>query len=185
MRFRTLISSTVAAGIMAFAATSYADNIAYVNVQDIMNKSSAGKSIKEQLEAKQKTFRSEVGKKEESLQKMGQELSKEQSVLSASAFDKKVKAFHAKETEAQKDAQEKGFVLENAKQTSLTELQKAVFDIVSKISKDKGYSAVLPNTALLYADSKLDITNEVLDQLDKNLPKVTVKFKSPSSLNAE
>lgn len=185
MRFRSLVCSTVAAGVMAFSASAYADNIAYVNVQDIMNKSSAGKSIKEQLEAKQKTFRSEVGKKEDSLQKMGQELSKEQSVLAPAAFDKKVKAFHVKETEAQKDAQEKGYVLENAKQTSLTELQKVVFEIVSSISKDKGYVAVMPNTALLYADPKLDITNEVLAQLDKKLPSVKVKFIAPSSSSAE
>lgn len=179
MKFRSRVLSIVAvAGCMAFAASSYADNIAYVNTQEIMHESVAAKSMKEQLDAKQKLFQSEVSKKEDALRKEEQDLSKQRSVLAPEAFEKKAKDFKSRANAAQKEAQAKGYELEAATSSSLNEIQKVVFDIVSKIAKDKGYSAVLPNTALLYADSKLDITKEVLEKLNSALPKVTVKFKA-------
>src|SRR6185369_13302394 len=160
----------------AFAAPSFAESIAYVNIQEIMRDSTAAKSVKEQLESKQKTYQSEMTKKEEALQKEDQELSKQRSVLSPEAFEKKAKEFKAKATSAQKDAQAKRDELYNASSGSLSEIQKTVFEIVSKIAKEKGYNIVIPSSELLYADSKLDITSDVLSKLNSTLPKVKVKF---------
>ena len=179
MKLRSLIFSTILAGGLAFAAPSYADNIAFVNIQEIMRDSTAAKSVKEQLESKQKSFQDEMSKKEADLQKEDQELVKEHSVLAPDAFDKKAKEFKAKATSAQKDAQTKRDELYNASSSSLSEIQKAVFDIVSKMAKEKGYTAVLSVSELLYADPKLDVTKDVLSKLNTALPKVTVKFQAP------
>ena len=61
-----------------------------------------------------------------------------------------------------------------------------MLNIVGKLSKQKGYSVVLPTSQLLYADPKLDITNDVLSELNSTLPKVSVSFKAaPSSSNKD
>ncbi len=186
MKLKSLVFTTVMTGAMAFAAASYAaDTIAYVNIQEIMRDSTAAKSVKDQLENKQKSFQSEMAKKEEELQKEDQSLGKQRSVLAPEAFEKKVKEFKAKATAAQKDAQAKRDELYKASSSSLNEIQKAVFEIVSKMSKDKGYSAVLPASELLYADPKLDITKDVLTKLNGALPKVTVKFEHVATKDDE
>lgn len=179
MKFKNLILAGVAASVLSFsAAAQAADSIAYVNVQEIMRDSTAAKSVKDQLETKQKTFQAEMTKKEESLQKEDQDLGKERSVLAPDAFEKKVKDFKSRATAAQKDAQAKRDELYHASSSSLGEIQKVVFDIVSKMAKDKGYTVVMPASSLLYADPKLDITKDVLAKLNATLPKVTVKFEA-------
>lgn len=174
---RLALLTVVTSALFAFSAEA-ANNIATVNIQEIMQKSTAAQSIKEQLDAKQKTFQTEMTKKEEQFNTEAKELEKQRSVLAPEALDKKVKAFKAKESAAQKDVQSKRAELENAFSSSLAEVQKSVFDIVAAMAKEKGYIAVIPTNQLLWADSSLDITNDVLSKLNSTLPKVTVSFKS-------
>ena len=82
---------------MACALPSYGvDNIAFVNIQEIMRDSTAAKSVKDQLDVKQKSFQAEMTRKEQDLQKEDQELGKERSVLAPDAFEKKVKRIQDK-----------------------------------------------------------------------------------------
>ncbi len=167
--------------VCGWSMPAFSETLATVNIQEIMHNSTAAKSVKEQLDSKQKSFQAEMSKREEELQKEDQELGKQRAVLSPDAFDKKLKEFKAKATAAQKDVQSKRAALDNALSTSLSEIQKTIFNIVASIAKEKGYSVVLPSSQLLYADSKLDITREVLTKLDSTLPKVKVNFKGASS----
>lgn len=180
MKLRLILLTLIAACAMASSQAS-ADTIAYVNIDLIMHDSSAGKSVKEQLDTKRQSFKTEMSRKENELNKEQESLAQQRAVLSPDAFEKKAKAFRAKANAAQKDVEAKGNELNSAVNSSLGQIQKAVFEIVSKISKDKGYSVIIPTSALLYADPKLDITNEVMTQLNATLPKVTVNFKAPAA----
>ncbi|MEI6730683.1 MAG: OmpH family outer membrane protein, partial [Pseudomonadota bacterium] len=164
MKLRSLCISLVAAASLAsvsFASAIAADVVAVVNIQEIMRDASAAKSVKDQIEGKQKTFQTEMSKKEEDLQKEEQSLAKQRTVLSPEAFDKKVKDFKTKANAAQKDVQGKRAELDGAFSSALGEIQKSVLDIVAKIAKDKGYSVVVPSSQTLYFDAKLDITKDV------------------------
>ena len=77
--------------------------------------------------------------------------------------------------------QTKRAALDNALFGASNEIQKKVLDIVSSIAKQRGYTLVLPSSQLLYADPKLDITADVLSQLNSALPKVNVSFKAPAA----
>jgi len=177
MIIRSLFLSLIAAS--AIASSALADTtIALINTQEIMHESTAAQSIKEQFDAKQKSFQSEMTKKEESLQKEDQDLGKERAVLSPEAFDKKVQEFKNKASAAQREAKEKNAELEKALSAAFGDIQKVLFDIVSDIAKEKGYSIVMPTGQLIYADPKLDITKDVLAKLNSKLPKVTMKFKA-------
>ena len=182
MNLRSIVTAIFLA---SFASSAFAADIGYVNVQEIMHDSTAAKSVQEQIESKQKAFRTEMSKKEEDLQKEEQALAKQRSVLSPEAFEKKVKEFKEKAGKAQKEVKVKGIELENAFSTSLAEIQKSVTEIVAKIAKEKNYVAVFPASQLLYADPKLDITKEFLSKLNTALPKVTVNFKSTAKTGDE
>lgn len=170
--------------MFAFAQPAFADDakqqIAVVNIQYVMKESTAAKNVREQLESKQKSFQSDITKKEESLQKEDKELGKEKSVLAKAAFDEKLKAFRTKATDVQKDVQAKKAMLDSAFEHSLNDIQKVVTDIISDLSKEKGFVIAIPTSQILYADTKLDISSEVLDRLNKKLPKLDVKFDAPA-----
>ncbi len=157
---------------------------AVVNIQGIMRDATAAKSVREALEAKQKSYQAEISKKEQALQKEEQELAKQRGVLSQDAFDAKVKAFRTKETEAQKEVQDKKATLDAGFERALGQIQKAVGDIIAEMSKEKGFVIALPTSQMLYADSSMDISQEVLTKLNARLPKVDVKFDAPAAAPA-
>ena len=151
-------------------------NIAVVNIQQVMKDSTAAKSVREQLENKQKTFQADITKKEEALKKEDQELAKQKGVLSKEAFEEKARAFRNKATEVQKEVQSKKALLDNAFERSLSDIQKATTEIIADLSKEKSLIIAIPTSHILYADSKLDISADVLERLNKKLPKLDVKF---------
>jgi Skp family chaperone for outer membrane proteins len=178
--FFTLLATTA----LAFSQPAFSEDgkqsIAVVNIQQVMKDSTAAKTVREQLESKQKSFQAAITKKEESLQKEDQELGKQKSVLSKSAFEEKARAFRAKATDVQKDVQSKKAMLDSAFEHSLNDIQKVVTDIISDLSKEKGFVIAVPTSQILYADKSLDISNDVLERLNKKLPKLDVKFEAPA-----
>lgn len=168
-----------AATLVAFSTAAYAadTSIATVNTQDILNKSTAAQSLKVQAEAKVKEFQATLKVKSDALNKEEADLGKQRSVMAQDAFEAKVKAFRSKATDAQKDAQDKKASIDKALGKGFAEIQKTFLDIVSGIAKDKGYKAVVTFNALAYADPSIDISEEVLKQLNAKLPKVSLKFE--------
>lgn len=169
------------AALSILPAAAYADApagavVATVNIQAIMKDSTAAQDVREQLEKKQKSFQDEISKKEDELQKENQELGHEQSVLSKPAFEKKAEAFRSKATKAQKEVQSKKALLDSAFERSIGQIQKAVTDIITDMAKEKGFTVAIPTSQVLYADPKLDITDEVLKRLNQKLPKIKVSF---------
>ena len=181
---RSMLFTACAAAMLAFSAPAMAAdatptamvNIAVVNIQQVMRDSTAAQNVREQLEAKQKTFQADISKKEETLQKEDKELSKKRSVLSKEAFEEKARAFRSKATEVQKEVQSKKAVLDAAFERALAEIQKSVTEVIGEMSKEKGFIMAVPTSQILYADEKLDISAEVLKRLNQKMPKLDVKF---------
>lgn len=144
----------------------------------VLRDSTAVKGVREQMEAKQKAYSSEYGKKEDALQKEGQELSKLRSTLSKEAFEAKARAFQEKMTAAQKEVASKKVSIERANDVAIGKIQKAIGEIVSEMAKEKGFIVAMLATQVVYADPALDISQEVVTRLNQRLPKVDVTFES-------
>lgn len=170
-----IIASSAIAATGAIAQDK--PSIAVLNIQSIMKDSSAAKSVKSQLDSKQKAYQAELSKKEEKLQKDDQALAKQRGVLSKEEFEKKVQSFKKEYSATQKEVQSKKNKLDKAFAQSLADIQKAVTDIVAGISKERGYVMVVPTSQILYADPALDISAEVLTKLNEKLPDLQVKFE--------
>ncbi len=175
---RLYLLASVAA--LAFSAPAFAEgtSIATVNYQMLMSSSSAAKSAHEQIDSKSKSMQSEISKKAEQFQKDSQELEKQRSVMAKDAFEEKKRAFAEKVTSAQKEVQSKRAILDSASEHAGNELHKTISEIVTEMAKEKGFTLVIPSSQILYGDSKLDITNEVMEKLNKKLPKVDIKFEA-------
>lgn len=150
--------------------------IAVVNIQKIMRESKAAEAVRQQLKSKQQSFQSELDKKEDALQKEDQDLAKQRAVLSQEVFESKYKDFRKKAAEAQQEVRTKRGSLDKGFTKALSDIQKKVTDIVTAVAKEKGVSIAMAASPVLYVDPALDITQEVLDKLNKELPNLTVNF---------
>jgi Skp family chaperone for outer membrane proteins len=170
--FVVTLSSAIFSASNAQAATS----IAVVNLPKIMREAKAADSVRTQVQAKQKSFQAELDQKEKELQKQDQDLAKQRSVLAPEAFEKKYAEFRKKAAEEQKTVRTKRGKLDKGFTTALVEIQKKVTEIVEKICKAKSYDAAISTTQVVFAQPAIDITAEVLVELDKQLPKLDVNF---------
>ncbi len=152
------------------------ENTAVVNVQRIMRDATVAASARDQLKAKQTEFKEQISRQETELQKEDQELAKQRTILAQDAFQERVKTFQKKAAETQKDVQAKRQSLSKAYNQALADIQKKVTDIIQDISKDKKLALVIPTSQVLYFEGSLDITDQVLTRLNKEMPSLKVQF---------
>lgn len=158
-------------------AAAFAQEIVTINIQSILGDSAAAKSAKTQIDSKRKQYQDELKKIEDKLRKEDQTLAEQRSLLSPDALEKKKREFAQQVTEAQKEVQEKRERLGEAYNDAVGDIQEAVMKIVADMAKQRGFKVVIPTNNLVYATPDLDITQEVLTQLNKDLPSVSIDFK--------
>lgn len=168
-----LIALTLSAG---FTSIAHADTvIAIVDIQHILENASAAKNARDQIKLMREGFMADIKKKDTQLNAEEKELTTQRTILSAEAFEKKRQAFRDKQMGIQRDVQAKRAQLDKSSSVALNAIHKNIYEIISALAKERKFDIALSNSQILYANKTLDITNEVLTQLDKKLPKISVK----------
>jgi Skp family chaperone for outer membrane proteins len=174
---KKIIAPLCLAATLALApAAAFAAEIVTINIQSILSDSAAAKSAKKLIDSKRDQYQAQLKKIEDNLRKEDQSLSEKRSILSPEALEQEKRKFAQQVTEAQKEVQDKRERLGEAYNEAVGEIQESVMKIVANMAKERGFSVVIPTNNLVYATPQLDITKEVLAQLDKDLPKVDIKF---------
>ena len=172
--FRMIAATFLALSIFAASPSANAAEIGVINIQKIMESSKAAKSIRQQLQSKQKKFQAELDKKQKQLLAEDKKLAKQHGTLAKDAFEKKVKEFQKRAEAAKKEIATKRRELDKAFTKALKQIEDKVIAIGEAVAKDKGYNIVISASQVLYSDSSMDITQAVLTKLDKELPKVSI-----------
>ena len=158
--------------VMAWAAISpaaWADTkIGVVDMEKMMKTLPRAVKIRAEIETEYKKKKSELEKSEDDLRTLEKDIEKKKAVLSEESlkqkqqdFQKRIMDFREQVTKNQVDLQKKqsdliGPVLEQIKKA------------IAEVAVEKGYALVLnqePN--LLYVGKAVDVTDEVLKQMDR------------------
>lgn len=151
--------------------------VAVVDVPKVLKDSTAAKGAIEMLQAKRNSFQKEIDQKEQELRKKAAELEKQKSVLSAEAFKKKQDLFQKDVAAVQQSVQQKRASLEATYNASLKQVRDQIIQIIAELAKEKRFDLAVPSAQVLYAQSQIDISKEVLTRLNQRLPKVKVDQK--------
>lgn len=148
--------------------------LAVVDLQAVLEKAIVTESFKNQREKITQSIQSELSKKEVELKKDEDNLSAKKGKISEEEFAKKVQEFNRKVSSVQKDVSEKQEKVEAALSKSFEEIQTSVAKVVNKIAKKDKINLVLPKSQVMFADDNLDITLEVITELNKTIKKVDI-----------
>lgn len=97
-------------------------------------------------------------------------LKDEQALLAENAREKKQEAIDAKVRELQEfDAAARRDLGEERNKT-VREIFKDIDDVVQRYGERKGYDLILNERVLLYRSPRFDVTNEVLEELNRTYP---------------
>ncbi len=138
--------------------------IAYVDLQEALNSSDAGKKAKDVFKVEVDRLQKDLDKRQGELKKIGEELEKQGYLLSDDTRAKKERDYQEKIKDFKRFYQDSQENLQ-AKDAQLT--KKILMDlrsIISKIGQDGGYSIIfeMSEGKILYAPKDLDLTPEVI-----------------------
>jgi outer membrane protein len=151
--------------------------IALVDVQRILNESKASQSLQKQIQAKRESFQKELADKEKKLKDTEKSLISDKEKLSAEEFAKKRKAYEESIAEARKLFQQRRNSLEQGVGKGMEELKRNIAEAAAKVADEKKYDIVLTRDSVLLAEKSLDITADVLKNLDAKLPDLKLEVK--------
>lgn len=169
-------SSAVVAEPKAEKSPYSLETFAVVSVKRIVDESKAAKAADKEVKKLQKKYIKEAEGKEKQLKKREEQLQKQQKALSQEAFLKKVQEFKERINTERKEVLKKRKILEASYVSALELIKKETLKVVSRIALGKGIDFVIPTSQILYFKGGVDISDEVLDKLNKELPKVKIKI---------
>ena len=159
-----------------FSTTAFSqNNIAVLDVVKLLKESKAAISMKDQLNAVAKKYTDEDMKKQKEIQKQEEELLRQKATLTPEAFSDRKNTFEKKVIEFNKDAQAKRKALATAEKDAVTQIEDEVEKIVKAIIDSDKITAVFRKSAIILGDTSIDITEKVVEELNKKLGSVTVK----------
>jgi outer membrane protein len=163
----------------AAPATPTALNILVVDVQSLLQNSKSAKMVRQQIEQKRAEYAKEISQEEQTLRQERDALQRQQSTLSAEQLNQKGREFQQKVNELDKSVQSKRQALERSNAEALEKIQGAMLKIITELAKDRKANLVFQRSELVLFDQVFDVTDEVLQKLDEQLPTLTVNFTPP------
>jgi len=156
---------------VAFAASSYSQKFALIDMEYILKNISSYETANQQLEAVSKKWQSEVEAAQQEIQNMYKTYQSELVFLSADQKTKKENEIVEKEKAAQ-ELKRKYFGAEGElfkrREALITPIQDDIYNAIKEISEAKGYQLVLDRasaSSVIFASPRIDISNEVLAKL--------------------
>jgi len=163
----------------AAPATPTTLNILVVDVQSLLQNSKSAKMVRQQIEQKRAEYAKEISQEEQTLRQERDALQRQQSSLSAEQLNQKGRDFQQKVNELDKSVQGKRQALERSNAEALEKIQGAMLKIITELAKDRKANLVFQRSELVLFDQVFDVTDEVLQKLDEQLPTLTVNFTPP------
>lgn len=155
-----------------------------VDWQRLLQESKAAKMVRSQIEQKRLQYTREISRQEQGLRAERDALQREQGSLSPQAFDQKGRAYQEKLTALERNVESKRQALEQSNSEALAKIQQTILQIIADIARERKANLVLPSSDLILFDKKFEVTEEVLQRLDQQLPALTVSFATPAPVAA-
>lgn len=172
----------VLAGIFAASTTVHAQDggtrVAIIEMNRILGEAAALRSIQAQGEAQRKTFATDAQAEAKRLREVRAELKRQETLLAPDALQERQREFNLQVRAADQKAQQQSRVLRRAVQQGETEFRDVLRSVVADIAKRRGVDVVVPVNRSLYAIAELNLTDEVLERINDELPEITLQFSA-------
>ena len=173
MKLKYIVKIFVITYLFFGITNSFAENkVVYINMNKILNESKVGIFVEEELtkthEAKLENFK----KTEEKLKKEEIDLISKRNVMAREEFDKKAK-FLTEEAQKYQDERRQWFDEITVKRNNArAEVLKSLDPIITEYFEQNQISLMLYKRNIAIGISELDVTDIIIDELNKKLPSI-------------
>ena len=159
--------------ILTYPFNLMAENQVYfINLKKVLNESKAGSAAQEKLvkefENQDKKFKNESN----ALKKQETELINQRKTLSADEYKKKVSSLRKKNVDFQNRRRNASSNFVKKKNNARNQLLKSLNPILQKYMDENGIMMIMNEKNVILANSKVDLTNTIIDLLNKELKSI-------------
>lgn len=177
---KTIATLALAAALFALPVAAQAADANYsfgvIDMTRVMKETDAAKGIFAELESKRSEYEKQIQKEGDSLAQLEKDLVAKKPKMSEEEFNKARKDFEEKLIKAQKMVQERKQTLDKGMAEGINKLRGESAKITADVAKERGYSAVLTQEAVVLADPSFDVTDEVVKRLNAKVKKIDLKW---------
>lgn len=180
MKIKNLISFTAFIFFLLIHTSFYSlaysqQQIAVLDVMKLLKESKAAISMKEQLNKVAKKYTDEEKTKASEIQKKEEEILRQKSTLTPEAFSDRKNAFEKIVIDFNRERDKKRKALAKAERAAVEKIEVAVEKIVQNMISSGEVTIVVRKTAVILSKSDIDITQNVVEKLNKEISTIDVK----------
>tara|TARA_B100000780_G_C21011477_1_gene405054 strand:+ start:217 stop:747 length:531 start_codon:yes stop_codon:yes gene_type:complete len=155
-------------------ATSNND-VYFIDMDFLMNKSLAGKSIIKKLDKKTKASKKNFEEKEKNLVNEEKKIISQKNILNEQEYVKKVNLFKIKVDEYKLSRNKIISDISKMKKNAQVTLVNSLTPILSDYAAKNSISYIIPKKNIIIGKTELDLTNKILEILDSKIKNIDLK----------
>lgn len=150
--------------------------IGVVDMQKIMRELDVVKDINAQVKALEDKANAELMAEENKLKDERKQIERQKTLVTPDAYSKKQSDFNRKAAEFRVKVQEINRQLQISRVNALDKIRAQMLPIIREVMDKNGAALVLDVSEILFVEKPLEITEEVMGRLNKDLKKIKVEI---------
>ena len=169
MNFYKRLITIIIISLLNISLVHSEDQIAYLDLDNIVSNTKAGKLIINNLEKSKKSALTKFEKKEKELKKIEDDINKQKNILSEEELKKKLVEFRKEINIFQTDRQNVINEFNKKKVEEFNNFFKKITPIIQSYVSEKNIDIVLDRKNIFVASKKKDITQEIIKLIDSKI----------------
>ena len=171
-----LLPAVISTPSLAQDTTKAAVSIAIIDINGVLEQSTAIKKIRAIIDEENKKFLASTDEEQQSLRSEELELEAQRDILSETEFNLRLKQFQDRVAVLQQKLQLQRREFDASLQQANEQLRKLLYQIIAEITKENGYTLVIQKQNIVLYDLSIDISDEALLRLNERTKDMTVTF---------
>ena len=151
------------------SSVSAAPSVGVVNLQQVLDKSKAGRAAKKKMEAKMNEFKASLDKEKKKVLALQSEMRKKADIWNEETRKEKALELQREKRDFRVQQDDANLEMRTLQEKYLAPIMKKLEVVVEEVAKAKGVPVILPNTAVLYFDKTVDMTDDVTKALNRKM----------------
>ena len=160
-----------------FISPSLANNITYVDLEKLINKSIAGISLKKKINELKEIKTMKIEKAKSVLKKNETDLLNQKNIITQEIYNEKLVLLNKQINEFNKMRNLESNDFENKKKQYTNKLLNAINPILQKYVQSKNISILLQKKIIILGANEFNITSDVLKILNNEVKEISIKWQ--------
>ena len=152
--------------------------IGIVDIPEVQRVSAAFNQVREEIERRRTRLNDELQREQNGWRDAQQALAGERAGLQAEVLRLRERELQDRITDSQRIFRNRSQAIEQAAQAALVEIEQALGTVIRQVAQSRSVNIMLPRPLVIMNEPAFDLTEEIAQQFNRNLPRVAMQAES-------